>query len=114
MAADAAAASPVPAASPAAPAPSAAAPESVRLQLRAVAGAPLLRKTKFAVGAGEPFAKVLAFLRTQLQLGPSDSLFLYLAGAFAPAPSQLVGDLHRIFSVDGEMVIHYSLTSAYG
>ena len=98
---------------------SAAAPASVvatgvKVNLRPVGTAPALQKAKFRVGAAEPFATVIAFLRKQLGLGTGDSLFCYLHASFAPTPAQLVGDLAAGFASDGELVVHYSLQPAYG
>jgi ubiquitin-like protein ATG12 len=130
---DAGAAPAAPAVPPAAPVaapspatPSAAAP-AVRIQFRAIGGAPILRRTKFRVGPSESVFTVARFLRAQLGLGPADGLWLYVAGAgFAPAPDDTLGDLCAAFGSamaggggdaaggDRELVLSYSLAAAYG
>lgn len=91
-----------------------AAPAEVKVQFRAVGSAPLLKRTKFKVPGSELFATVVVFLRRQLQLGEAEPLHVYVGSAFAPSPSQVLGDVHRSFGVDGELVLSYSLTPAYG
>lgn len=82
--------------------------------VRVGGGKPLLDKKRYGFQASQPWGAFVAVLRHLMKLAPSESLFVYLKGAFSPAPNQLVGDLHRIFGVDGELVVHYSLTPAYG
>jgi len=96
------------------PVASAAAAATVKIHLKPIGAAPALTRSKFKLAAGEKFSTVMAFLRKQLALKDSDSLLLYLHSAFAPTPSQLVEDLHRAFAADGELVVHYSLTPAFG
>ncbi|RYG52545.1 hypothetical protein EON66_09670, partial [archaeon] len=55
-----------------------------------------------------------SFLRKQLQMGDADALFCYLNSSFAPAPSQILSELYRCFAVDGELIVNYSITPAYG
>mmetsp|Transcript_15171 Transcript_15171/g.31011 ORF Transcript_15171/g.31011 Transcript_15171/m.31011 type:complete len:144 (-) Transcript_15171:269-700(-) len=87
----------------------------VKVHFVAVGSAPLMKKTKFQVGADQRFSFVITFLRRMLKLaGTGDSLFLYINSAFVPAPDELVGDLNECFSVRGELVIHYSLQEAWG
>lgn len=86
----------------------------MRVQFKAVGSAPILRKNKFRVDAGESFGTVIAFLRRQLQIGDTDPLCCYLASAFAPAATQPLRALADAFAVEGELVVSYSLTPAYG
>lgn len=96
------------------PAPVAEALPGVKVQFKAVGSAPILKKTKFKVSASEPFAMVVNFLRRQLQLADSEPLCCYLVSAFAPSPTQNLGELCDTFGVEGEVVVHYSLTPSYG
>jgi ubiquitin-like protein ATG12 len=93
----------------------------VKVHFVAVGNAPLLKKTKFQIGADQPFGAVTQFLRKLLKLdasgsagGSSSSLFLYLASAFVPSPDEIIGDLQTTFAVRDELVIHYSLQEAWG
>eukprot|EP00934_Nitzschia_sp_Nitz4_P004822 Nitzschia sp. Nitz4//scaffold171_size48012//5652//5996//NITZ4_007118-RA/size48012-exonerate_protein2genome-gene-0.55-mRNA-1//-1//CDS//3329538680//4812//frame0 len=85
----------------------------VKVHFVPVGSAPILKKTKFQIGADQRFASVHAFLRKVLKL-QGDSLFLYLSSAFCPGPDERVGDLDECFSKRGELVIHYSLQEAWG
>ena len=89
--------------------------QKVKVHFVAVGSAPIMKKTKFQIGADQRFAAVTTFLRKMLKLsGSGSSLFLYCNSAFVPAPDELVGDLNDCFSMRGELVIHYSLQEAWG
>lgn len=87
---------------------------SVKIFLKPVGSAPVLAKNKFKCPPSERFATVITFLRRQLALRDGDSLLCYLHSAFAPTPAAQIGDLFSAFGSDGELVVHYSLSSAYG
>jgi ubiquitin-like protein ATG12 len=88
--------------------------DKVKVHFVAVGSAPILKKTKFQIGADQRFAAVNIFLRKILKLPDSASLFLYCHSAFVPAPDHLVGDLRDSFAVRDELVINYSLQEAWG
>lgn len=88
--------------------------KKVKVHFVAVGSSPILKKTKFQIGADQRFASVNTFLRKILKLPGSASLFLYCHSAFVPAPDHLVGDLRDSFAVRDELVIHYSLQEAWG
>jgi ubiquitin-like protein ATG12 len=97
---------------------SAPAPVGVRVQFRPVGSAPALRRPKVKAAGGESIAAITRFLRTQLALAPGDSLWLYCATAFVPAPDDTLDALCDTFGVgtgpERELLLHYSLTAAYG
>ena len=94
---------------PTKPAAIAAAEDKVKVHFVAVGSAPIMKKTKFLIGANQRFSSVTTFLRKMLKLsGSGSSLFLYCNSAFAPGPDELVGDLRDCFNIRGELVIHYS------
>lgn len=96
-------------------APNANGNNKVKVHFVAVGSAPIMKKTKFQLGADQRFAAVTMFLRKMLKMtGTGSSLFLYCNSAFVPSPDELVGDLNDCFSVRGELVIHYSLQEAWG
>lgn len=89
--------------------------QKVKVHFVAVGAAPIMKKTKFQIGADQRFAAVTSFLRKMLKLtGSGSSLFLYCNSAFVPSPDERVGDLSDCFSIRGELVIHYSLQEAWG
>ena len=88
--------------------------DKVKVHFVAVGSAPIMKRTKFQIGADQRFAAVVAFLRKMLKLQDSSALFLYIQSAFVPSPEENVGDLRDIFSVRDELVIHYSLQEAWG
>jgi Ubiquitin-like autophagy protein Apg12 len=87
---------------------------AVKIHLKPIGATPALAKSKFKVPAAEPFVTILGFLRKQLGLSDSEALWCFLHSSFAPSPSCLVGDLFRSFQSESELVVHYSLTQAFG
>lgn len=86
----------------------------VKVHFVPVGSAPMMKKTKFQLGADQKFASVQNRLRNMLKLPTSESLFLYLSSAFCPGPDQLMGDLEEVFATRGELIIHYSIQEAWG
>ncbi len=79
--------------------PSPAAPRVVNVQLRAIGGAPILRKTKFKAGGSESVATIAAFLRAQLSLGAGDSLWVSVGPGIVPAPDDTLAALADAFGI---------------
>ncbi|KAH9321081.1 hypothetical protein KI387_015720, partial [Taxus chinensis] len=65
--------------------------KAVVVLLKATGDAPILKQSKFKIGATEKFAKVIDFLRRQLH---RDTLFVYINSAFSPNPDETVIDLY--------------------
>mmetsp|Transcript_14067 Transcript_14067/g.18346 ORF Transcript_14067/g.18346 Transcript_14067/m.18346 type:complete len:109 (+) Transcript_14067:71-397(+) len=88
--------------------------QKVKVHFVAVGSAPILKRSKFQIGADQKFAAVVSFLRKLLKTDNSASLFLYVQSAFVPSPEENVGDIRDAFSIRDELVVHYSLQEAWG
>jgi ubiquitin-like protein ATG12 len=91
----------------------------VKVHFVAVGSAPIMKKTKFLISSKVSFSGLQQKLMKMLQLSSSDAsnnnhLFLYIQQSFVPCPEDLIGDLNELFSVRGELIIHYSLQEAWG
>jgi ubiquitin-like protein ATG12 len=92
------------------------------VRFHAIGDAPILRQPVFKISSFQKFGMVAQFLRKELGLTgstpgqPSNSnLFLYINQAFAPAPDEIVGNLHASFHApEGHLIVHYSLSNAWG
>jgi len=104
-------------------------PQKIKVHFVAVGSAPLMKKNKFLIAAKEPFSTLQDKLSKMLQIKENkdaittlssdnsnsrSNLFLYLHQSFVPSPEDLVGDLSDLFSVRGELILHYSLQEAWG
>ncbi len=86
----------------------------IRAYTKAVGSAPILRQPFFKISPSKTWAVVEGFLRRELSL-PGASLFLYLAAAFSPSPEDQLDSLCHVAGVEGgTLVVHYSLTPAWG
>ena len=84
--------------------------------LKAAGGAPILKKKKWALPRSKTIGHIADFLRKYMQLDVQQQkqLFLYVNQAFAPALDTTIGAVNDCFSSEGTLVLHYSLTEAWG
>ncbi|ORY08174.1 autophagy protein 12, partial [Basidiobolus meristosporus CBS 931.73] len=86
----------------------------VVVRFRAIGNAPILRQSLYKITASHKFQTVIMFLRKELKYKGSEPLFLYINSAFSPAPDELVSNLYKSFSVEGQLIINYCTTAAWG
>ena len=88
----------------------------IKIQFKAVGNAPVLKKTKFKAPGTESFGGLARVLRTLLALPQTEELHLYISSSFAPLPDQNLADLLDCFGTEaeGELIVSYSTTAAYG
>ncbi|EFJ27689.1 hypothetical protein SELMODRAFT_38956, partial [Selaginella moellendorffii] len=84
---------------------------AVKVQFVSTGGAPVLIQSEFKIDATEKFAKVLKFLRRQVQ---QDNVFPFINQAFIPSQDEPVGDLYKNFGVHGKLIVNYAPTLAWG
>ncbi|KAA8913315.1 ubiquitin-like autophagy protein Apg12-domain-containing protein [Sphaerosporella brunnea] len=89
-------------------------PTKVTLKFKAMGSAPVLNKDSYKIKTSQRFENVVVFLRNQLDLGPDVSLYLYVNFSFMPALDENVGNLWASFKTGEELIINYSLQSAFG
>ena len=100
--------------STAAAADSAVADGKINLFLKATSDVPIMRKKKWQVDETKTIHWVITFIKKYLKLEDKDTIFLYVAQAFAPSPDQQIKNLYECFGADGKLVLHYSKTPAWG
>jgi ubiquitin-like protein ATG12 len=89
--------------------------EKVVVKFKPVGNAPLLARDVGRINSSQKFEAVVAYLRRQLRVKDTDSVFLYVNSAFAPSLDEIVGNLHRCFKNSSEqLVVAYSLNPAFG
>jgi len=90
--------------------------ETVVCLLKAVGGAPILKKQKWEFIRSKTFGHVAEFLKKHMQLDiqQQKQLFLYVNQSFAPALDATIGAVNDCFCTEGTLVISYSLTEAWG
>ena len=86
----------------------------VDVLLKATGDAPIMKKKKWSVDPDKTVGWVITFIRRYLKLQDSESLFLYVNQAFAPAPDQVIKNLCECFSSDGKLVLYYAKSQAWG
>lgn len=86
----------------------------LNLILKATSDVPIMKRKKWQVDENKTVNWVVAFIKKYLKLEDKDTIFLYVAQAFAPAPDQQIKTLYQSFGSDGKLVLHYSKTPAWG
>ncbi|KAI9343414.1 ubiquitin-like protein Atg12 [Zopfochytrium polystomum] len=86
----------------------------VLVRFKATGSAPILKQTVFRITATQKFQTVISFLRKELNMPAADPLFLYVNSSFAPAPDETVHNLFKNFGIDGNLIVNYSTTAAWG
>jgi hypothetical protein len=83
----------------------------------AAGSAPVLKQRRVVISAAEPVANLVSYLKTQLGVA---SVLVYLRSAFAPCLSDSCGSLLSAYGErlgcgdESRLVLHYSLTPAWG
>ncbi|XP_047094435.1 ubiquitin-like protein ATG12 [Lolium rigidum] len=85
--------------------------KKVVVNFQSVANAPKLRQSKFKIGGNEKFAKVIEFLRVKFT---RTQCFSNVNSAFSPNPDELIIDLYNNFGIDGQLVVNYASSLAWG
>ena len=70
--------------------------DRVVVRFRSVGSTPQIRRDVVKVGAAQKFENCVGYVRKQLKVKDSESVFLYVNSAFAPALDEVVGNLHRV------------------
>lgn len=86
--------------------------KSIIVNLKPVANAPILKKTKFKIASDKPFGSIINFVSSQL--GGKDRVFLYCNSSFSPCADSIISDLFNCFKVGNELIINYAITEAWG
>jgi len=86
----------------------------ISLFLKATSDVPIIKRKKWQVDENHTIKWVIAFIKKYLKLEERDTIFLYVAQAFAPSPDQQLKNLYECFGADGKLVLHYSKTPAWG
>lgn len=86
----------------------------VVVNFRPIGSAPALAKSVFQISATQKFDFLVIWLRKKLKVKDTDSVFLYVNQSFAPSLEEVVGNLHRCFKTNDQLVISYSMTPAFG
>lgn len=86
----------------------------ISLFLKATSDVPIMKKKRWQVDETKTVQWIITFIKRYLKLEDKDTIFLYVAQAFAPSPDQQLKNLYECFGSEGKLVLHYSKTPAWG
>jgi len=86
---------------------------AVIVWLRPTGDAPILKQQRVRVARGDPFARVVAALRTKTR---APAVLAYVREAFVPPLDATVGDLAAAYGTHGggRLTVNYALAPAWG
>lgn len=85
--------------------------EKVTLRFHPIGSAPAINPSIFKISGSQTVATVLKYLMRRLRL---KHIHLYVLSTFQPTPDEKLGDLHQLFLSNGELVLGYCQTIAFG
>ncbi|KAH0614863.1 uncharacterized protein H6S33_000499 [Morchella sextelata] len=68
----------------------------VSIRFKAIGSAPILNKDVYKIKTNQRFENVVKFLRDNLGIPASESIFTYINATFAPALDENVGNLYNV------------------
>ncbi|KXN69624.1 autophagy protein 12 [Conidiobolus coronatus NRRL 28638] len=89
-------------------------PQKIIVRFRSVGNAPIMKQNLYKISTSNQFGSVANFLRKELRLKPSENLFLYINSAFCPNPDESVANLYKCFQTDGQLIVNYCSSMAWG
>lgn len=84
---------------------------SVRLQ--SIGSTPAVKPKVFKVTSTQTVSVIVKFILKQLKLN-HESLHLYIHNSFQINPDEILADLYAMYKVNGELIISYCNTVAFG
>lgn len=85
--------------------------EKITVRFLAIGSTPLIRPLKFVVAGTQTIGTISTFLMKKLRLR---SVHIYVLNLFQPTPDEKLGDLHQLFHTNGELLLGYCETMAFG
>ncbi|KAF3993272.1 hypothetical protein FT663_00546 [Candidozyma haemuli var. vulneris] len=85
--------------------------DKVTLRFHPIGSAPGINPSIFKISGSQTVATVSSYLMKRLRL---KHIHLYVSSTFQPNPDEKLGDLHDLFSSNGELVLGYCETIAFG
>lgn len=86
----------------------------IEVLLKNVGNAKVLKKTKWFMKPTDQLSYCVSFLRKNLKLEPSESIFIYVNQTFAPALDQTIQNLYDCYESDKKLVLYYATIQAWG
>lgn len=68
----------------------------VSIRFKAIGSVPILNKDVYKIKTNQRFENVVKFLRDNLGIPASESIFTYINATFAPALDENVGNLYNV------------------
>jgi ubiquitin-like protein ATG12 len=88
--------------------------EKITIRFRAIGSTPMLQQTVYRISSNQKFSVLVKFLRRQLKFTISQALFCYINSSFAPGLDEMIGNLYNSFAIDGQLLVSYCTTVAFG
>ncbi|KAH3678372.1 hypothetical protein WICMUC_001389 [Wickerhamomyces mucosus] len=89
--------------------------EKITIRCQPIGSAPELHPTVFRISYSQPFSTLIKFILKKLKKKLDQGIVhCYINNSFAPSPDETIGDLHRNFATNNELVVSYCNVNAFG
>eukprot|EP00293_Proteomonas_sulcata_P009524 CAMPEP_0184294056 /NCGR_PEP_ID=MMETSP1049-20130417/5338_1 /TAXON_ID=77928 /ORGANISM="Proteomonas sulcata, Strain CCMP704" /LENGTH=122 /DNA_ID=CAMNT_0026602217 /DNA_START=626 /DNA_END=994 /DNA_ORIENTATION=+ len=91
--------------------------EKVRILVKNVGNAPILKTTEFSANSSSQFSRIIQHIQAKIRTSENHKdavVHLFINQSFAPSPDEQLGDLFKCFQSDGRLVVDYALMEAWG
>mmetsp|Transcript_55837 Transcript_55837/g.130831 ORF Transcript_55837/g.130831 Transcript_55837/m.130831 type:complete len:127 (+) Transcript_55837:122-502(+) len=91
--------------------------DKVRIFVKNVGNAPILKTTEFSASAASSFSRVIQHIQNKIRTSEMHKdavVHLFVNQSFSPSPDEQLGDLFKCFQMDGKLQIDYALMEAWG
>lgn len=85
--------------------------QKISVRFQPIGSAPAINPLSFTVSGSQTIGSILKFLMRRLRL---KSVHVYVLSSFQPTPDEKLGDLHGMFRSNGELILSYCETIAFG
>lgn len=85
--------------------------QKISVRFQPIGSAPAMKPLSFTVSGTQTIGSILKFLMRRLRL---KTVHVYVLSSFQPTPDEKLGDLHGMFRINGELILSYCETIAFG
>lgn len=83
----------------------------ISIRFQPIGSAPALNPLSFKVSGTQTIGSILKFLMRRLRL---KTVHIYVLSSFQPTPDEKLGDLYGMYKTNGELILSYCETVAFG
>lgn len=85
--------------------------EKISIRFQPIGSAPAINPSSYKIATTQTIGSILLFLMRRLKL---KTINIYVLSSFQPTPDERLGDLYGMFKSNGELLLSYCESVAFG